>query len=214
MGRAPRCGRADGQLEGSSLCGRSGWGRWWVSAGCRMAQQLQERGTGGVASGLLILFDDGIGGTADGAEALLSTSARAAATPLTAAPSDSLLLRQSSRMTTPRASCCITTLRVSFCLPPPAPCYRYHVPDADACAAVETEKVYFLLGFVLQVSPPAFALRAGLFALTLCRRRRGCWLTCKGLRTTVLCWPPSAAWHTPKPCTAGLAPSVQGAPVA
>ena len=41
-----------------------------------MAQELQQRGTDGVASGLLILFDDGIGGTADGAEALLSTSAR------------------------------------------------------------------------------------------------------------------------------------------
>ena len=170
-----------------------------------MAQEHQHA-TDGVASGLLILFDDGIGGTADGAEALLSTSAQLP--PLSPPP--------------PLISCSAAVVEDDDtpgkllyyhppCEPLPfrcRPCCCCHVSDADACAAVETEKVYFLLGFVLQVSPPAFALRAGLFALTLCRRRRGCWLTCKGLRTTVLCWPPSAAWHTPKPCTAGLAPSV------
>ena len=184
------------------------WGGW----GARMAQEHQHA-TDGVASGLLILFDDGIGGTADGAEALLSTSAQLP--PLSPPP--------------PLISCSAAVVedddtpgKLLYYHPPCEllpfrcrPCCCCHLSDADACAAVETEKVYFLLGFVLQVSPPACVLRAGrLFALTLCRRRRGCWLTCKGLRTIVLCWPLSAAWRTPKPCTAGLAPSVQGAPVA
>ena len=123
-----------------------------------MAQEHQHA-TDGVASGLLILFDDGIGGTADGAEALLSTSAQLP--PLSPPP--------------PLISCSAAVVEDDDtpgkllyyhppCEPLPfrcRPCCCCHVSDADACAAVETEKVYFLLGFVLQVSPPAFVLRAG-----------------------------------------------------